>query len=94
MHTCLDPAPHSGKERGRVDHRDRAERLRVVGSRECGCLLEVLPPVPERAQGDVLEIDDGCDRGYWRWGGGVGEEAAQRENEAGHHLIQSNSNRW
>lgn len=69
--TNLYPSPHGGEEDGRVDDGDGVESFGVVCGGKRGCLLQVVPERPHGADGDVLEVNDGRDRGDRRGRGGV-----------------------
>lgn len=86
----LYPTPDSREEGRRVDDRDGAQRLGVVGRREPGGFGEVAAQGPHRADRDVLQVDDGRDAGDGRLCR-VRQKAAQRHNEPGHGFIESDA---
>lgn len=86
--THLDPVPDGGEEGGRVDDGDRAERLGVVGRRECGGFLEVRAEGPEGGERALVEVDNCRDGRDGRRRGVVREVRAEPEDETGHGLVE------
>ena len=72
----LDPSPHRREKRRRIDDSNGTQCFWVVCSSKGRCLLKVFTPIPQGAERDLLEIDDGSDGGYWCWFCGVGQMAA------------------
>ena len=89
----LYPAPDGREERRRVYDTDSAERLRVVGGRKRGRLLEVGAELPEELEGDVAEVNDGRAGRDRRRLDAPGKGAAEPVDEASKRLVKRDAGR-